>query len=466
MTVIDGATNTTAAVSTFGDPSAIAVSPVSNRIYVANNLVSTVTVITEQVVNAIPLTVAIAPLNGNQTTNPQPSFTFTTTSTYTPTAPPVEAVYYQVDTWQGPWLQASGAAPSFTARTPVLRLGTHILYAYAADGQTADSIQTGLESSPIIGQITAYVFTVLPSAASVTVGLAAGPNPSSLGHPVTYTARVNGSGNMPTGAVQFYDGASALAQQPVTLDANGVAILTTSALNQGVHAITAIYGGDSAYSSGISTTVYQLVQFPTSVTLALTGGSNPAQPGAALVFSATVTTTSAGTPTGTVTFMDGSTVLGSGTAGGGGNWSFPTSSLGAGLHSITAVYSGDAGFSPSTSNAFIEVVTNNGSASSTGLLVNGANGNVNVNFGMVAGRQGANFAVTITPSTATGNVVLLEGTKQLGPILTLTSGQASYQTQLSIGQHNVRAVYLGDGVVAGGSSPTVVVNRSPRPQPR
>jgi hypothetical protein len=40
--------------------------------------------------------------------------------------------------------------------------GTPILYAFAVDGQEATSVNTGAGSSPIIGNITAYLFLVQP----------------------------------------------------------------------------------------------------------------------------------------------------------------------------------------------------------------------------------------------------------------------------------------------------------------
>ena len=51
------------------------------------------------------------------------------------------------------------------------------------------------------------------------------------------------TGATPTGSVQFKDGAANLGS-PVALS-GGVATLSTSALTQGTHSITAIYSGDS-----------------------------------------------------------------------------------------------------------------------------------------------------------------------------------------------------------------------------
>src|SRR5262249_20930021 len=155
----------------------------------------------EQQANPIPLTTSVAPLIGNQTTSPQLTLTFTAASSYSPIAPPVQNVYYQIDTWQGLWLRASGAAPTFTGGTPMLQLGTHVVYASASDGQTADSIQTGMQSSPALGQITGYVFTVMPSSSSASVALVSSSNPSIVGQPVTFTATVMANSGTPSGNV-------------------------------------------------------------------------------------------------------------------------------------------------------------------------------------------------------------------------------------------------------------------------
>ena len=88
---------------------------------------------------------------------------------------------------------------------------------------------------------------------------------------------------------------------------------------------------------------------------ALASGTNPSGAGATVTFTATVTSAN-GTPTGTVDFMDGSTMLGSGTLNGSGVTTFATSSLSAGTHSITAVYQGDTKFGGSTSQALSQVV--------------------------------------------------------------------------------------------------------------
>ena len=137
---------------------AMAVNPITNQIYIAVG--NDVTVLTEQQVQPIPLLTKITPLTGNQTTSRTPSFSFQTTSTYAPVTPTPVAVYFQVDTWQGPWTRASGSNPAFSGQTGTLVLGTHILFAYASDGQDAGINGDAFGGQVTIGEIAAYPFTV------------------------------------------------------------------------------------------------------------------------------------------------------------------------------------------------------------------------------------------------------------------------------------------------------------------
>jgi hypothetical protein len=62
------------------------------------------------------------------------------------------------------------------------------------------------------------------------------------------------------------------------------------------------------------------------------------------------------TPTGTVTFKNGSTSIGTGTLNSAGVASLTTSTLTTGTHSITAVYGGSAEDLTSTSSALSQIV--------------------------------------------------------------------------------------------------------------
>lgn len=162
VTVIDGVSGATSTIAAGFAPYYLQVNLVTNKVYVPNVGSDNVTVITEQQVQPVPLTTAISPLPNNVAATPTPTFTFTATSTFSPNAPAVQDVLYQVDTWQGKW---SSSLPSFSGTTAPLLPGMHTLYAFAIDGQAATSTQAG---SPLIGNITAYSFLVVPTPQTIT----------------------------------------------------------------------------------------------------------------------------------------------------------------------------------------------------------------------------------------------------------------------------------------------------------
>jgi autotransporter-associated beta strand protein len=106
-----------------------------------------------------------------------------------------------------------------------------------------------------------------------------------------------------------------------------------------------------------------------STTTALVASSPAVRSGTPITFTATVSPQTSGTPTGTVTFLDGSATLGTGTLNQGtpDQATFTTSALSIGPHLITARYNGDPSFTASTSNCLLEVVTANAPAIWTGL---------------------------------------------------------------------------------------------------
>src|SRR2546426_7449431 len=91
-------------------------------------------------------------------------------------------------------------------------------------------------------------------------------------------------------------------------------------------------------------------------TTSLASSVNPTRFGQSTTFTATISvvlpgTTAVAYPSGTVTFFDGSTSIGSGTLSTSSvvtTASFSTYSLAVASHSITASYAGDANFNPST----------------------------------------------------------------------------------------------------------------------
>ncbi len=83
--------------------------------------------------------------------------------------------------------------------------------------------------------------------------------------------------------------------------------------------------------------------------ITLTASGSPNYFGTATAFTAKLTASGSVTPTGTVTFYDGTTLLGTVTLAT-GNAGLSASTLAVGSHTITAVYSGDANFPAATSS--------------------------------------------------------------------------------------------------------------------
>lgn len=131
---------------------------------------------------------------------------------------------------------------------------------------------------------------------------------------------------------------------PVVFGVTGAGSLNGSQLTitgAGLVTVSANQAGNTDYSAAPQVTESITVSkaLPSA---ALTSNLNPALLQNTITLTARVTS-AAGTPTGTVTFLDGSTPLGTGTLAG-GVATYTTSSLAVGSHSITVAYSGDSNF--------------------------------------------------------------------------------------------------------------------------
>lgn len=207
---------------------------------------------------------------------------------------------------------------------------------------------------------------------------------------------------------------------------------------------TTWYGGASA--AGV---VFKIT-LPAATTTTLGSSPNPSTLGEAVTFTATVTST-VGTPHGeAVSFMKGTTVLGTKTLSG-GSASFTTSSLPAGTNSITAVYGGDSKFGQSTSKVLKQVVDK---ATTTTTLTSSQNPS---DVG-----QSVTLTATVTPQyngVPTGTVSFSDGTTLLKTVA-VNKGAAKYTTKtLTSGTHTITATYNGSTDFTGGSdSLTQTVN--------
>jgi hypothetical protein len=228
-------------------------------------------------------------------------------------------------------ISLSGGVATFSA---LLRPSAHAISAvYKGDASHTAS------SSPSLSQ------DVKQGAAAVT--LATSANPSVVGAALTFTASVSGTLGNATGTVAFMDGAATLGSATL-VDGSASFAGNSLAAGSAPHLITVTYGGDATYAVSTSAVLSQVVaEAATSITV--TSSLVSATPGTPVTFVATIRGPGA-TPTGTVTFKDGTLVLGT-AAVVGGSASFTTTTLSATgtTHDITAVYSGDANNLPSGS---------------------------------------------------------------------------------------------------------------------
>src|SRR5205085_1135648 len=149
-----------------------------------------------------------------------------------------------------------------------------------------------------------------------------------FGEPITLTAIVDvvapGAGTT-TGTVAFVDGGTTLGT--ATVSGNSPVTITTSSLSVGSHNISAVYSGDGSFAGSTSATQAVTVG-QASTTTALSASNSTPVFGELITLTASVTVAApgAGTPSGTVTFVEGATTLGTGTVSG-GSVTITTSSL-------------------------------------------------------------------------------------------------------------------------------------------
>jgi hypothetical protein len=213
----------------------------------------------------------------------------------------------------------------------------------------------------------------------------------------------------------------------------------------------------SAYGGGSSDAFVAKIVVHTATTTTLSATPSSAAVGTAVAFTAMVKPTSgSGVPTGTVTFQNGSTVLGSATLNGTGQATYTASSLAVGTYSVTAAYGGDGANLASTSTAVAVTITPAPIASTTALVA--APTTATVHTAVV-------FTASVAPATGsnvpTGTVTFKDGTTTLGTA-TLASGKASYSNSaLTAGAHSITASYGGDALDAASTSAAVSVTIKP-----
>jgi Bacterial Ig-like domain (group 3) len=226
-------------------------------------------------------------------------------------------------------------------------IGTRIAYLHLLDNTVTGDDDVVLVGTGVLPTPT-FKITSPTSGASFTSGTA-----------VTFKVSVTSTTSpAPTGTVQFQVD-SANYGSPVTLAA-GVASTSVTGLTQTGHTLSATYSGDANYAAAgpvsVSITV-TAVKIGASVTLSPTASASSCSP---TQFAIAVSSKSKEVPTGQVTLLDGSRNVASGALAG-GKVTLSPPPLGAGIHTLTAHYAGDAFHLPAESPALIEAGSSAGS---------------------------------------------------------------------------------------------------------
>jgi hypothetical protein len=283
------------------------------------------------------------------TTTPTQGQSVTFSATVVPTtgggSPTGTVAFFDAATQLGAGTLTSGSA---TYATSALSAGSHTITAqYSGDTNFAASTSTAVSVTVSGTAKTATQTTMLASGTQLNLG---DKLTLSLG-----VAPTSGNGT-PTGSVVILDGSTQIAS--VTLTASAGSFSTTT-LAAGSHTLTAQYSGDSDFAASNSSAVTVTVSSQTKAasTTALNASATQISAGESVSFTAHVAPASGtGSPTGTVAFLDGGFQIGTGTLASGAA-QFATSTLAAGKHTITAAYSGDSNFTPSSSGAAGVTVT-------------------------------------------------------------------------------------------------------------
>jgi len=291
----------------------------------------------KQVVNSLPAATTMALVTSGTPSfiNRPVTFTATVTSTYGP-IPDGELVTLNDGSTTLASVPLAGGVATHT--TSSLKAGNHTIKATYAGDPTFKS------STKSITQ----VVNLYPSSTSVSSSL----NPSTYGQGVTLTAMVTATApGAPTGTVAFKNGTTSLGT--ATLNTSGLATLTKTNIPAGTDSITAVYNGDAETAKSTSAALVQTVN-PAVTSTTITSSLNPSKVGQTVTFTAKVTSPTT-VPTGTVTFMDGTTGLATVNLAG-AKASYSTTTLGAGSHSITAVYNGTSNILGSTPPILVQIV--------------------------------------------------------------------------------------------------------------
>jgi sugar lactone lactonase YvrE len=326
--------------------------------------------------------------------------------------------------------RAYGAAnPSFTATVSGLvngdSIGVTLLQSFSTNATPTSTVGpyainvavTGSSASQYAIQTVPGVLTVTPVALSISADsftrLYGAANPA-------FTGSITGGLNGDTFTETF-------------------TTTSTTTTNAGRYAIVPSVTGPNLADYTVATSNGTLLIELANSQLTLVSSAPTVNIGATVSFTATASSTTTGTPTGSVSFLDGATLLAT-VALTNGSAILTTSSLLVGTHTISASYTGDYDFYGSSATAVTSIVAAPGytltPATTTLTIASGGSGTVGLQVASVGGYAGsvsfacaglpAGMSCTFAPAT-----------------LALTTATASQQTVLTIATSSSQASLRG-----------------------
>jgi autotransporter-associated beta strand protein len=262
------------------------------------------------------------------------------------TSAPVPVSFWDGNQYLGTSNIGAVSPTSVTFTTSGLRPGLRKITAY---------FEGNANNAPVRSAI--YQVSVQGTGTTTTLG--ASPTPTSTpGQLVTITASVTSN---PSGTVVFFDNGAELDSATVS---GGQAVITTSTLVAGTHALTATFVPNDGTVFMASTTSSPLSHTVsgTATSTTLNSSLTPAVAGSDVTLTATVS----GATTGSVEFRDAGALLATVAVNGSSEAVLTTSGLAAGTHQLTAHYLGTIDFQPSTSAIFSQTITARPDGSSGG----------------------------------------------------------------------------------------------------
>ena len=297
----------------------------------------------------------------------------------------------------------------------------------------------------------AYEYPGALSNCGVSETLTSSLNPAIAGQSITFTAQLSASSGIPTGSIQFLDGANLLSTQ--TVSGTGSASFSTNSLTVGSHTITANYQPTGTFGAGTASLIQVINGDPTST--ALTCQPNPIGISNTAQFTATVSSTY-GTPTGSITFSDNGALLATqGLLSGTTSLAY-TGSI-AGTHNIVATYTPTGSFAASSATCS-EVV--NALPTTSTLSAAPAISTYGSTVTLTAIVSPATLPASSTP---TGVVTFYNGASAIGTG-TLEGGVATLvSSSLPGGNYNLSCMYGGSSIYATSNCNTIPIVILPAP---